>query len=253
MNNTVKVSLRPYSIKEEIWNCIIHGTGIALSIAGLTILVVLSSIYGNVWAIVSTAVFGVSMILLYTASTLYHAIPNPEIKKKLKKLDHISIFYLIAGTYTPFLLVNMRGTLGWTVFGIIWGLALTGTVLKLRFSGSGTKLWSIGLYLIMGWMIVIASEQLFTSLPRTGLLFLICGWFVLYSGRFVLHLEKQTIYPRHLALFCSKRYDNAFLCRALQLCSAVEKLILFWGGFVLARRQTPERRQDIKKSNDNQH
>ena len=77
--------------------------------------------------------------------------------------------------------------------------------------------------------------------------------FVLYSGRFVLHLEKQTIYPRHLALFCSKRYDNAFLCRALQLCSAVEKLILFWGGFVLARRQTPERRQDIKKSNDNQH
>lgn len=175
MNNTVTVSLRPYSIKEEIWNCIIHGTGIALSIAGLTILVVLSSIYGNVWAIVSTAVFGVSMILLYTASTLYHAMPNPEIKKKLKKLDHISIFYLIAGTYTPFLLVNMRGTLGWTVFGIIWGLALTGTVLKLRFSGSGTKLWSIGLYLIMGWMIVIASEQLFTSLPRTGLLFLICG------------------------------------------------------------------------------
>ena len=93
MNNTVKVSLRPYSIKEEIWNCIIHGTGIALSIAGLTILVVLSSIYGNVWAIVSTAVFGVSMILLYTASTLYHAIPNPEIKKKIEKAR--SHFYFL--------------------------------------------------------------------------------------------------------------------------------------------------------------
>lgn len=193
MNNTVTVSLRPYSVKEEIWNCIIHGTGIALSIAGLTILVVLSSIYGNVWAIVSTTVFGVSMILLYTASTLYHAIPNPEIKKKLKKLDHISIFYLIAGTYTPFLLVNMRGTLGWIILGIIWGLAMIGTILKLHFPDNGTKLWSLSLYLIMGWMIVIASEQLFASLPKIGLLFLFGGG-LLYTLGVLFYIWKSRQY-----------------------------------------------------------
>ena len=95
----------------------------------------------------------------------------------------------------------MRGTLGWTVFGIIWGLALTGTVLKLRFSGSGTKLWSIGLYLIMGWMIVIASGAVVYEPAENRTIVLDLWRFVLYSGRFVLHLEKQTIYPRHLALF----------------------------------------------------
>ena len=115
---------RPYTIQEEIWSSLIHGIGIALSIAGLIVLVTLAAQDGNVWVVVSTAIFGVSMVVLYTASTLYHAIPNPEIKLKLKKFDHISIYYLIAGTYTPFMLVNMRGPVGWTVFGIIWGLAL---------------------------------------------------------------------------------------------------------------------------------
>lgn len=169
------LNFRPYSIKEEIWSSIIHGIGIALSIAALVIMVVLSSIYGNVWAIVSTAIFGTSMIMLYTASTVYHAVPNPEWKKKLKKFDHISIYYLIAGSYTPFLLVNMRGATGWTLFGIVWGLAMIGTCLKLLTSGSGTKIWSIGLYLMMGWMIVFASKELVAELPKIGLVFLILG------------------------------------------------------------------------------
>lgn len=169
------LNFRPYSIKEEIWSSIIHGIGIALSIAALVIMVVLSSIYGNVWAIVSTAIFGTSMIMLYTASTVYHAVPNPEWKKKLKKFDHISIYYLIAGSYTPFLLVNMRGATGWTLFGIVWGLAMIGTCLKLLTSGSGTKIWSIGLYLLMGWMIVFASKELVAELPKIGLVFLILG------------------------------------------------------------------------------
>lgn len=168
-------TLRPYTIKEEVWSALIHGIGVALSIAGLVILVVFSSLDGDVWAIVSTAIFGTSMIVLYSASTLYHAMPNLEIKKKLKKFDHISIYYLIAGTYTPFLLVNMRGTTGWTVFGIVWGLALIGTFLKLFTQGSGTKIWSIGLYLIMGWMIVFASKQLVAQLPSIGLTFLVLG------------------------------------------------------------------------------
>lgn len=167
--------IRPYTIKEEIWCSIIHGIGGALGIAALVILVVFSSIYGDVWAIVSTAIFGASMIILYSASTIYHAIPKLEIKKKLKKFDHISIYYLIAGTYTPFLLVNLRGTTGWVIFGVVWGLALIGTFLKLLSQGSGTKIWSIGLYLLMGWMILFASKSLVTELPRIGLIFLILG------------------------------------------------------------------------------
>lgn len=166
---------RPYTIEEEIWSCIIHGIGIAFSIAGLAVLVTLSSVNGNLWAIVSTAIFGISMIVLYSASTLYHAMPNLEIKKYLKKFDHISIYYLIAGTYTPFLLVSMRGTTGWIVLGIIWGLALIGTILKLFSQSSGTKAWSIGLYLLMGWLIIFVSKELFPKLPPIGLTFLILG------------------------------------------------------------------------------
>ena len=166
---------RPYTVQEEIWSSLIHGIGIALSLAGLIVLVTLAAQNGNVWVVVSTAIFGVSMVVLYTAATLYHAIPTPEIKLKLKKFDHISIYYLIAGTYTPFMLVNMRGSVGWTVFGIIWGLALIGTVLKLCTQGSGTKAWSIGLYLLMGWLVVFASKQLAARLPDIGLTFLVLG------------------------------------------------------------------------------
>lgn len=197
-------NLRTYSFKEELWSSIIHGAGIIFSIAGLVILVVLSAMANNIWAIVSTAVFGISMIVLYTASTLYHAISNQELKKKLKKFDHISIYYLIAGTYTPFLLVTMRGTLGWIVFGIIWGLALLGTVLKLISSGNGTKLWSISLYLVMGWMIVAASHELFSELPPKGLTFLVLGG-LFYTFGVVFYIWK------------SKEYTHAI-----------------WHGFVLA-------------------
>lgn len=167
--------LGKYTPKEELWNCIIHGTGIGLSVAGLVLLAVFSSIYGNAWVIVSTVVFGVSMTVLYTASTLYHAFRNEHIKRRLKKFDHISIYYLIAGTYTPFLLVNLRGLTGWIVFGIIWGLAVLGTVLKLCLSGSGTKLWSVGLYLAMGWLVVLVSKPLAAAMPHLGLCFLVAG------------------------------------------------------------------------------
>ena len=143
-------NVRPYTIGEEIWHCSIHGMGIILSIAGLVILAALSAIHGNAWTVVSTVIFGVTMTMLYTASTLYHAVPNQEAKKILKKFDHIAIYYLIAGTYTPFTLVTLHGALGWTIFGIIWALAILGTILKLTLGGPGTKWWSVGLYLLMG-------------------------------------------------------------------------------------------------------
>ena len=167
--------IRPYTVSEEVWCSVIHGVGAALGIAALVILVIFASLNGDAWAVVSTAIFGTCMILLYTASTIYHAIPFPNAKKKLKKFDHISIYYLIAGTYTPFLLVNLRGATGWTIFGIVWGLALLGTFLKIFTQSSGTKVWSIGLYLLMGWMIVFASKTLVTALPTIGLVFLILG------------------------------------------------------------------------------
>lgn len=168
-------NIRSYTIGEEIWHCTIHGIGIILSIAGLVILAALSAIKGNAWTVVSTVVFGVSMVMLYTASTLYHAVPNEHAKKVLKKFDHIAIYYLIAGTYTPFLLVTLRGVVGWIIFGIIWSLAILGTILKLTLSGSGTKWWSIGLYLLMGWLIVFASKKVFYELPMSAFVFLLLG------------------------------------------------------------------------------
>ena len=184
---------RAYTVAEEVWHCAIHGLGIVLGIAGLVILAVFSSHHGNAWAVVSTVIFGVSMILLYTASTLYHAVPNVEAKKILKKFDHIAIYYLIAGTYTPFLLVNLRGELGWSLFGIIWGLAFLGTILKLTLSGSGTKLWSIGLYLIMGWLIVFASKSIVHELSTRALIFLILGGFF-YTFGIVFYIWKSKKY-----------------------------------------------------------
>ncbi len=167
--------LTRYSPQEELWSCIIHGIGIVLGIAAISILATFSAIYGNAWNIVSTVIFGVSMVLLYTASTLYHAAKSDSRRKILKKFDHISIYYLIAGSYTPFMLVNLRGALGWSIFGIIWGLALLGTFLKLFSDGNGAKFWSIGLYLAMGWLIVFASKTLFEHLPTKGIVFLILG------------------------------------------------------------------------------
>lgn len=167
--------LRSYSPKEELCHVLAHGLGIALSIAALVILVCLSSVYGNVWSVVSCSIFGVTLILLYTSSTLYHLVPPSSLKQKLKKMDHISIYFLIAGTYTPFLLVLMRGALGWTLFGIVWGLAIFGTILKIMSSGSGTKIWSIGLYLAMGWLILVASNQLVDVVPSRAVTFLILG------------------------------------------------------------------------------
>ena len=170
-----KKLIRAYTGVEEIWHASIHGAGILLSIAALVVLVSMSAVYSNAWAVVSSAIFGTSLILMYSMSTFYHSVTNEQAKKYLKKCDHIAIYYLIAGTYTPFLLTLLRGTLGWTLFGIIWGLALLGTVLKLILPPNGTKLWSVGLYLGMGWLVVTASGQLMQVISKTGLTFLVLG------------------------------------------------------------------------------
>ena len=182
-----------YTLKEEIISSIVHGIGVFLSIAITGVLVTLSAVYGNVWSIVSTAIFGASMMLMYMASTLYHAIPFPHAKTILKKFDHIAIYYLIAGTYTPFLLVLMRGTLGWVLFAVIWSLALLGTVLKIVSSGSGTKIWSVSLYLGMGWLVLIASKTLFAVMSKLALVFLVLGG-IFYTVGIIFYLWKSKKY-----------------------------------------------------------
>lgn len=182
-----------YTLKEEIISSIVHGIGVFLSIAITSVLVTLSAVYGNVWSIVSTAIFGASMMLMYMASTLYHAIPFPHAKTILKKFDHIAIYYLIAGTYTPFLLVLMRGTLGWVLFAVIWSLALLGTMLKIVSSGSGTKIWSVSLYLGMGWLVLIASKTLFAVMSKLALVFLVLGG-IFYTVGIIFYLWKSKKY-----------------------------------------------------------
>ena len=195
---------KTYSTQEEIWSSTVHGFGILFGIAALTVLTSMASRFGNAWSIVSSAIFGASMILLYSASTLYHAITNQYAKKVLKKFDHISIYYLIAGTYTPFLLVNLRGPVGWTIFGIIWGLAIIGTIIKLATPTNGTKLWSIGLYLLMGWMIVFASKTLLSNINTSGLVFLILGglFYTLGIAFYVWKSKKYTHAVWHFFVLC---------------------------------------------------
>ena len=163
-----------YTFGEELANSITHGLGIALSVAGLVILVVLSAIHGNAWHVVSCAIYGATMILLYTASTLYHSFQNPNVKRIMRVLDHSSIYLLIAGTYTPFTLVTLHGPWGWSLFGVVWGLAMAGIAFKVYFTGRFPKISTI-IYVGMGWIAVIAIKPLMDILPTGGLIFLFGG------------------------------------------------------------------------------
>ncbi len=159
---------------EEIANVVIHGIGVALSIAALSILVVFASMKGDPWKIVSFSIYGATLVILYTASTLYHSIKSISKKKFFQLLDHVSIYLLIAGTYTPFVLVVLRGGWGWSIFGIIWGLAIAGIIVKLTIGTGGDRLSTV-IYLAMGWLIVIAFHRLLDVLPFMGIVWLAIG------------------------------------------------------------------------------
>jgi len=162
------------AIEDEIANGVTHGIGLGLAIAGLVGLIVLTSIHGTVWHIVGCTVYGASLVVLYMASTLYHAVQHAGAKRILRIVDHVAIYLLIAGTYTPFTLVNLRGPWGWTLFGVVWGLAILGIVFKLVY-GHGKPWFSLGLYLAMGWVCVIAGPQIITAVPTGCLLWLLAG------------------------------------------------------------------------------
>jgi len=163
-----------YSIGEEIANAISHGIGALLSIAGLAVLVSYAALYGDAWHIVSTSIFGATLVLLYAASTVYHSVWHHPTKRILQRLDHSAIFLLIAGTYTPFALVNMRGPWGWTLFGIVWSMALLGIALQL-FPRQRSERLSLILYLGMGWMAVAAIKPFLQGVETGGLILLLIG------------------------------------------------------------------------------
>lgn len=166
--------VRFYESGEERINVWSHGLGVALSIVGLVMLVLRAVSLGDVWRIVSFSIFGASMILLYTASTIYHNSKTPKIRSRLNVFDHASIFVLIAGSYTPFTLVTLHGWVGWTIFGIAWGAALVGITLKIFFIGK-FKLLSTIMYVLMGWIIVFAISPLMKSMSSEGLSWLLAG------------------------------------------------------------------------------
>ncbi|MBT2257987.1 PAQR family membrane homeostasis protein TrhA [Priestia megaterium] len=164
---------------EEIANAITHGVGAVLSIVGLTLLIVLSSLEGTPWHVISFTIYGVTMLLLYVSSTLVHSFPEGKVKDLFEIFDHSSIYLFIAGTYTPFLFIAVKGTTGWTLFGIVWGIALAGIVFKVFFVKKFLFISTI-LYVFMGWMIVFAWDSLTQNIAHQGIVLLVVGG-VLYT------------------------------------------------------------------------
>ncbi len=169
-----EISVKYYSVLEEKINIYTHALAFVLAIPALVLLIIKAVSFGNVWHVVSYSIYGSCMILLYLASTLYHSAKNINARRRLKVFDHAAIYLLIAGTYTPFTLVTLSGSIGWVLFGVSWGLALIGIILKLYFTGRFT-LVSTGAYVVMGWLIVFAINPLKENLADGGLFWLIAG------------------------------------------------------------------------------
>jgi hemolysin III len=172
---------RPPTLGEEIANSITHGIGAALSIAGLVAIVAVAALDRSAWRIVACAIYGTSLVLLYTSSTLYHALANNRAKRVFKILDHSSIYLLIAGTYTPVTLITLRGPWGWTLFGVIWGLCVCGVVFKSLWIDR-LKSASTVVYVLMGWCVVFAIRPLLAALPWTGFMWLLAGGLCYTAG-----------------------------------------------------------------------
>ncbi|HKI89978.1 MAG TPA: hemolysin III family protein [Draconibacterium sp.] len=173
-DNLRESNYRVLSVREEIFNSVIHGIGTLLSVAALVILVDFAVVKGNIWHVVSFTIFGSTLVLLYLSSTLYHSLTRPKVKNLFARFDHAAIFLLIAGTYTPFVLTALRGPLGWSLFGIIWSLAIAGVVIRSIYLTRFHKLM-VGIYLIMGWLFVIAIVPMIKSLPVLSIVFLFIG------------------------------------------------------------------------------
>lgn len=183
---------RQLTNNEEIVNSITHGIGTLLSIAALIILITVARTSGDNWHLVSYTIYGSTLVLLYLSSTLYHSFSRPRIKNLFARFDHVSIFLLIAGTYTPILLVSVRGVWGWTMFGIIWGIALLGAVIRSIFLHRFGNLM-VAIYLLMGWMFVLAGKHIYMSLPSISLTYLVLGG-IAYSTGVIFYMWRKLPY-----------------------------------------------------------
>ena len=177
-------------VGEEIASAVTHGLGAVASLAAGAVLITFASLAGDVWAIVGASVFVTSLVLLYTASTLYHAIPWQRAKARLRVFDHCAIYVLIAGTYTPFLLGPLRGAWGWSLFGVIWTLAVAGVVFKLFYTGR-FKLVTTLVYLLMGWLVIVAARPMMSSLPPSSLAWLVAGG-LSYTAGTVFYMSRRS-------------------------------------------------------------
>jgi hemolysin III len=163
-----------YGFGDELASSVIHGIGIVLSIVGLAVLVAHTASYGTASDVLASAVYGLSLILLYTASTLYHSIRAESVRRMLRTLDHIAIFLLIAGTYTPYTLIALRGTWGWSLFGAVWSLALLGIALEMGLLKRYRR-FAVLLYVAMGWVGIVAFRPLLAHLQTGGMVLLLAG------------------------------------------------------------------------------
>lgn len=181
-----------YDPKEEKLNVITHGIGLILSVFAMVLLVVYASLYGTGKHLVSFSIYGASLILLYSASTLYHYVQNPKLRYKLNILDHAAIYVLIAGTYTPFTLVVLKGWVGWTIFGVSWGLAIFGVLFKLFYIGKYDKISTLA-YVAMGWLVIFAIKPLVNNFQLEGLMWLLLGG-IFYTFGAILYSIKRIKY-----------------------------------------------------------
>lgn len=181
-----------YTTTEEMFHSITHGIGAALAVAGLVVLVVHAAQGRDTWRIVSFSIYGVSLTLLYLASTLYHSFQDERLKRFFRHFDHLSIFLLIAGTYTPVTLISLRGMWGWTLFSLIWVFAVGGIVYELLFLGR-YKWITVTIYLGMGWLVIVAIKPMLTMVPR-GLVWWLLAGGLCYTGGVLFYIRKKMRY-----------------------------------------------------------
>jgi hemolysin III len=186
-----------YNLREEIAHSVTHGIGTLLAIAGLVLLIIHATSFGSTRHVLSCSVFGVSLILLYTASTLYHGIQRPTVKKVLRVIDHSSIYLLIAGTYTPFTLLNLRGAWGWSLFGVVWGIALLGIIFQFT-PLRKMKYIRLVLYITMGWAALVAIKPLAASVPTRAFMLIVAGGLA-YTVGIIFYLWRRL--PYHHAIW----------------------------------------------------
>jgi len=186
-----------YTRNEEIANAITHGIGVLLSVAALVLLIVFASLKGTALHIVSFSIYGATMLILYLSSTLLHSFPEGKVKDLFEFFDHSSIYLFIAGTYTPLMLIVVKGALGWTMFGVVWGIAVVGIIFKLFFVKRFLFLSTL-FYILMGWLIVFTFQPILQSIPLTGIILLVVGG-LLYTVGTIFYVWRG--FPYHHAVW----------------------------------------------------